>query len=559
MCYDVFMNKEEIKGLLSVDEHVHSANAVSENLLKFLDDFILKSVDDENCITTEVFNIYKKFVTMKQDAPEGMKQELFAAIRNYIKERVSCGAYLDAVFMSRFLLVKSKLTPDCYHQIAEMLVNLSELDLALEFIKYYERFETNKPLRILTLANFYNLQIKDYKTAIKYYEQYLKIDETKSVIYTIVASLYAKEYGEYSLKDQIYYFEKAYKLKPKDRLVLHSLAFGYEKLGDKLMANRFYKELLETEPTATDYYNYGAFLINCGEFELGHKYFTKRFETGDINLKYPVEFNIEKKWDFKSDISDKTLLVHYEQGFGDTFMYCRFVPMLKRIAKKIVFVVQDEVFDLIKSSKFMAGIKVVSSNEDLSSIKYDVNIALLDVPYVLKIRSDKMPYADGYLSVNAKKIKEYAKVHIKQSKNIKVGIACQGDNSANYGGRDINIERFRKLLTIEGFDFYSLSKGVEGFDNITALGNTFNNFTDTACAIKNMDIVISTDNVILNLAGALGVQVYGLFNKYTNFRWYKLKGDNVGWYTSVKPLQAEENNCWSTVLSDVINLLRTHV
>lgn len=549
------MLKEEIKNLLFADEFALDSNKINCNLLRNLDEYILSMSVSESSITPEVFNIYKKFVSMKQEAPEGMKNELFSAMKNYIKERISAGAYLDALFMYRFLIVKSKLSPSSYYDVAEILFNLGQNDLSFEFISLYEQYETNKPLRLLTLANFYNLQVKNYKMAIKYYEQYLRIDETKAVVYTIVASLYAKEYGELSLKDQIYYFEKAYKLKPKDRLVLHSLAFGYEKYGDKVRANRFYQELLENNPTPTDFYNYGAFLISCGEIQLGHKYFTKRFETGDVNLQYPVSFDLDKKWDLKSDISEKILLVHYEQGFGDTFMYCRFVPYLKNLAKKVIFVVQNEVFELLKSSKFLTGIKLVSADEDLSKVKYDVHMALLDAPFVLKIRSDDIPVPEGYLKVSPTRVKEYAKKYIKSTKNIKVGIAYQGDKSANYNGRDIDFTRFNRLFNLEGFDFYSLTKEIVESEKVVSLGDTFNDFTDTACAIKNMDIVVSTDNVILNLAGSLGVKTYGLFNKHANFRWYKLSGDSVGWYDSVKPLQVEENNCWSEVFSELINIL----
>ncbi len=552
------MLKEEIKNLLFADEFALDSNKINFNLLRNLDEYILSMSVSESSITPEVFNIYKKFVSMKQEAPEGMKNELFSAMKNYIKERISAGAYLDALFMYRFLIVKSKLSPSSYYDVAEILFNLGQNDLSFEFISLYEQYETNKPLRLLTLANFYNLQVKNYKMAIKYYEQYLRIDETKAVVYTIVASLYAKEYGELSLKDQIYYFEKAYKLKPKDRLVLHSLAFGYEKYGDKVRANRFYQELLENNPTPTDFYNYGAFLISCGEFQLGHKYFTKRFETGDVNLQYPVSFDLDKKWDLKSDISEKILLVHFEQGFGDTFMYCRFVPYLKNLAKKVIFVVQNEVFELLKSSKFLTGIKLVSADEDLSKVKYDVHMALLDAPFVLKIRSEDIPVPEGYLKVSPTRVKEYAKKYIKSTKNIKVGIAYQGDKSANYNGRDIDFTRFNRLFNLEGFDFYSLTKEIVESEKVVSLGDTFNDFTDTACAIKNMDIVVSTDNVILNLAGSLGVKTYGLFNKHTNFRWYKLSGDNVGWYDSVKPLQVEENNCWSEVFSELINILCEH-
>jgi hypothetical protein len=236
-------------------------------------------------------------------------------------------------------------------------------------------------------------------------------------------------------------------------------------------------------------------------------------------------------------------------------MYCRFVPMLKGLAKNVIFVVQDEVYDLVKSSKIMKGIKVISAKEDLAKVKYDFHMALLDTPYVLKIRPNTIPNVQGYLSVASAKVKAYAKENINPTKKIKVGIAYQGDKSANYNGRDIDFTRFNRLFGLEGFEFYSLTKEVVESEKVVALGDTFGDFTDTACAIKNMDLVISTDNVILNLAGALGVKCYGLFNKHPNFRWYQLKGENVGWYESVKAIQVEENNCWTTVFSELINLL----
>jgi hypothetical protein len=454
----------------------------------------------------------------------------------------------------RFLLVKSKAEALVYHDIAENLAMLEKKELAICFINIYENLEKNIPLKLITLGNFYNLAIKDYKSAIMYYERYLKIDETKPVIYTILASLYAKEYGEISINEQIYYFEKAYKLKPTDRLVLHSLAFDYEKLGDKEKANRFYLELLKVNPTSTDYYNYGGFLIGCGDLLNGHKYLTHRFLTGDVNLKYPIENPKGEKWDFKKDISDKTLLVHYEQGFGDTFMYCRFLPEIKKLAKKVIFVVQDELCDLIKNSdKISDGIFVTSDgNQD-----YDVHMALLDCPCALKTTVDTIPLKDGYLDVEQSVVESFRK-NLKTSKNIKVGLSIHGNRDVNYSGRDIDISKFDKLLALDGFDFYFLNKDVVENSHLISLGNSLNNFSDTAAAIKNMDVVVSTDNVILNLAGALGVKTIGLFNKETNFRWFKLDKENVGWYNSVSAIQAEENNCWNSVIAQCMNVLNSY-
>ena len=112
------------------------------------------------------------------------------------------------------------------------------------------------------------------------------------------------------------------------------------------------------------------------------------------------------------------------------------------------------------------------------------------------------------------------------------------------------------MTGIKGIDIYSLQFGIESkHPEIFDLGLTFKDFTDTAEAIKNMDLVISTDNVILNLAGALGVKTIGLFNKQTNFRWFKLDDDNVGWYKSVKPLQADIQDDWGPVFSELVNIV----
>lgn len=543
------MDREELKEYLYkdtiADEHLGS-------ILPRLDKLILSNSEN---ISEETFGIYKKFQPMKQNAPIGMKNELFRAVRNFIVEKFSKDEKADTLLLSRFLVVKAELVAGDLSILAECVANFEQFDLALDFLKFYEEKESNLPLKLLTLGNFYNLKLKDYKKAIKYYEHYLKIDETKSVIYTILASLYAKAYGDLSL-DQVRYFEKAYKLKPNDRLVLHGLAFGYEKLKNLKMANKFYEKLIQNNPTETDFYNYGAFLISCGEFESGHNYFTHRFSTGDKNLEYPISYAPEKRWNLKSDISDKVLLIHYEQGFGDTFMYCRFVPMMKNLAKQVIFVVQDSLYDLIKNSKIISdGVMVVSECQS-ENLEYDLHMALLDTPFVLKISAQNLPLCEKYLEVEDDKVKMYADKYLNKSNRIKVGICLHGNKNANYKGRDLELSKMQELFNLKDVEFYLLTEDKETeIQNLIPLGETFETFTDTACAVKNMDVVLSTDNVILNLAGSLGVKTLGLFTKYPNFRWFKLSGNDVGWYKSVRPVQIEDFDCNSALVSNLINYI----
>ncbi len=544
------MDRAELKEYLYkdtiADEHLGS-------ILPRLDKLILSNSEN---ISEETFGIYKKFQPMKQNAPIGMKNELFRAVRNFIVEKFSKDEKADTLLLSRFLVVKAELVAGDLSILAECVANFEQFDLALDFLKFYEEKESNLPLKLLTLGNFYNLKLKDYKKAIKYYEHYLKIDETKSVIYTILASLYAKAYGDLSLEDQVRYFEKAYKLKPNDRLVLHGLAFGYEKLKNLKMANKFYEKLIQNNPTETDFYNYGAFLISCGEFESGHKYFTHRFSTGDKNLEYPISYAPEKRWNLKSDISDKVLLIHYEQGFGDTFMYCRFVPMMKNLAKQVIFVVQDSLYDLIKNSKIISdGVMVVSECQS-KNLEYDLHMALLDTPFVLKISAQNLPLCEKYLEVEDDKVKVYADKYLNKSNRIKVGICLHGNKNANYKGRDLELSKMQELFNLKDVEFYLLTEDKETeIQNLIPLSETFETFTDTACAVKNMDVVLSTDNVILNLAGSLGVKTLGLFTKYPNFRWFKLSGNDVGWYKSVRPVQIEDFDCNSALVSNLINYI----
>ena len=145
--------------------------------------------------------------------------------------------------------------------------------------------EQEKLISYLELADKFKAQ-KDYKSAIGCYENFIKIDPTKSVIYNLTADLYNKAYGDDSLEKQIELYENAYKLQPDNRLTLHGLAFSYEKIGNAQKAQEFYRELLHNKPTETDFYNYGAFLIHNGDFVNGHKFFAHRFLTNDQNLKY---------------------------------------------------------------------------------------------------------------------------------------------------------------------------------------------------------------------------------------------------------------------------------
>ena len=100
-------------------------------------------------------------------------------------------------------------------------------------------------------------------------------------------------------------------------------------------------------------------------------------------------------------------------------------------------------------------------------------------------------------------------------------------------------------------DIFGQLKEVPKSCKYTPLAGTFRNWEDTALALKNMDLVITSDNGVMNLAGALGVKTFGVFNSMTEWRWIKTQGDDIAWYKSVKPFQCPSTNDWESAMKKV--------
>ena len=92
--------------------------------------------------------------------------------------------------------------------------------------------------------------------------------------------------------------------------------------------------------------------------------------------------------------------------------------------------------------------------------------------------------------------------------------------------------------------------------NIINLGKYFHDFSDTAAAIENCDLIISTDSAVLNLAGAMGKKTFGLFEQYPELGWYKLDGKDVGWYKSVKPFRIKYGKDFNIEINEITNLIK---
>lgn len=411
--------------------------------------------------------------------------------------------------------------------------------------KYFEKYlsKYNDIDIIQQCGNMYELY--DKNKALDFYFRMAKFNNYKT--YGNISRLLYDIYGFDREKEQIEYMEKAYNLCPTNLTNQMNLFLTYCKfhLIDKALF--IYDKIKDKNIHPLVKFNYGCLKMFQGDLKEGFTYYRYREQVSD-----DIKYDLNKLWQPNISLKDKIVLVHYEQGFGDTFMFIRFINFLKPLCKDIKVVVQNSLLSLFK---YNFDFKIYSEREKLD---YDVYIPMMDLPLVLNINSNNIPFKEGYLKVNERKLLDYRNKYIKNGFNI--GICYNGDKSSEKICRDIPLKMLYPIFELP-VNIYIIQKEdvKDQLKSIpykyTNLGTTLNTWENTAYALKNMDLVISTDNGVMNLSCALGVKTFILFNKYPEHRWFQLKED-CGWY-SAKPFQCVEHNKWEKPVSEILNKIKT--
>ncbi len=477
----------------------------------------------------------------------------------YAKKLSNEKKFIEAIEQYRDLMKFSGFPINVYKNIGLCMKSIGNADLAIKFLKRFEEISPDKEDVYVYLADLTYTDIKDNKKAIEYYEKALIKNRNNFSIYNMLGHLYSTCYQDKFKDKQIEYLTKAYELAPNNRIVVKNLAYVYGKFDEIQKADEFYQKLMYLNPTHSDLHAYGAYLVRHKRFSEGFKFLQHRFQKEDLkNIAFPQIFsNKKKRWNMKLNIQDKHILVHFEQGFGDSIMFVRFLDELKKLCKEVSLVVQRPLIELFKDSKL--GVEIYSEDQ-IPNINFDYYIPMMDLPIVCGTQADTIPKAGGYLKVPKAKINAYKKEYINDNDKIKIGIAYEGSFASKETERDIQLSYLYPLMQIPNVEVYSfqvddLTRQMDKIPqdcNLIRLGKTFKSWEDTACAMNCMDLIVTTDNGVMNLAGALGIKTFGLFNRIVEWRWFKTDGDDVAWYKSIKPFQAATTSEWEPVIENVI-------
>lgn len=312
----------------------------------------------------------------------------------------------------------------------------------------------------------------------------------------------------------------------------YDLGISYSKSGKYALATKYLKKALKKMPENN--------IILWG---LTQNYFTqKKFKEG---YKYYLQHTKEEKiqglkniWDGEEHINS-TLFIYSDLAYGDHLMFIRYIPYLKDKFKNIKVFAFPQLIDLFKNS--FEGIEFVDYFPE-----YDYSVVLSKLPYYLKMDFNHIPNSEGYFKVDKEQ---------KINKKLKIGLCWEAGNAdiRTTIHRTININEFANLFNSD-YEFYSFQVNPSSDDykkyNLIDLGSTFDNFNDTANALKDMDLLISVDTSVANLAGAMGLKTFMLLPYYSDWRWFD-NTEKTEWYDSVRIFKQSEKNSWQSEINKI--------
>ncbi len=257
-------------------------------------------------------------------------------------------------------------------------------------------------------------------------------------------------------------------------------------------------------------------------------------------------------WLGEYPLGRKTILLHAEQGLGDTIQFARYAPLVARSGANVVLEVQPELKTLL------AGLDGVTScharGEALPA--YDVHCPLGSLPLALKTGLSSIPADIPYLRVDEARIAKW-RARIEALHGKRVALAWAGNVShANDRSRSIDLALLAPLFALDGISFLSIQRELRGVDadvlarqtNVTHLGGDLFDMADTAAVAALADLSISVDTSVVHLAGALGRPAWVMLPFAPDWRW-TLTGDSSPWYPQARLFRQPALGDWPSLLA----------
>jgi tetratricopeptide (TPR) repeat protein len=352
------------------------------------------------------------------------------------------------------------------------------------------------------------------------------------------------------LEEARHHCEQACRLRPEAPEAHNNRGLVHRDLGDLPAALACYEQALERDPEhAETRLNRALAWLARGEFARGWPEYEWRWRVH----KTPARSFAAPRWD-GSPLAGRRLLVHTEQGLGDTLQFIRYAALAQERGGRVILEAPRELVALLCDCPHLD--QLVVKGKPLP--EHDVHCPLLSLPGLFQTRPDTIPAAVPYLSAAARRIAKW-KERLKDLRGFKVGIAWQGN--PEFPGdrqRSVPLEHFTPLARVPGLQLVCLQRdagreqvrrlqGSLPLHELPGLDEDGNAFMDTAAVMMLMDLVVTSDTAVAHLAGALGRPVWVALPFAADWRWLVGREDSP-WYPTMRLFRQERPGDWPGVM-----------
>lgn len=356
-------------------------------------------------------------------------------------------------------------------------------------------------------------------------------------------------------------FEQCLRISPRWPPGHVNLATAFKEAGRLGEAIAEYEFAISLDPnSASAHWNLSLALLQAGQYECGFAEYEWRWRREQS----PPRPFPQPAWDGKTDLSGKTLLLHSEQGLGDTVQFGRFAPLVKA-KSNAARVVLECPSPLAQVMTNLAGVdELVCDPTPLPS--FDFHLPLMSAPHVLGTALETIPAQMPYIHVDEARVASFRSVlRPERTSFVKVGVVWQGNPHHQMDRfRSIPLSILAPLTQIPNVRLYSLQQGpgTEQLDDgtgrrlgvIEVLPRHDNpgasEWADTAALLSCMDVIISVDTAPVHLAGALCLPVWVLLAATSDWRWLTTRADSP-WYPTARLFRQRTLGDWRTVIDEV--------
>lgn len=389
-------------------------------------------------------------------------------------------------------------------------------------------------------------------------------------------------------------FDRALQLRPDAFVLLYNKGRALGELGRYLEEIACYERAVRLRPEAADgHVNLGVALRDLHRFDEALRHFRKavtldanhvlaRCNRAQTNLLLGVFEHGWREYEWRlSDgvpadgprlpgtpwlgapsLAGKTILLHGEQGLGDTIQFLRYVPLVVARGATVILRVQSPLVALCAWLADRAGVHTIIA-DDAPLPAFDFHCPLMSLPLAFNTRLDSIPAQTPYLTVDpARRNGWEARWQNSAPRLPRIGIAWSGSTThRNDRNRSLQLKQLEAVLDRKA-SFISLQKEIRPGDVLSLdvlpqlldVSTQLTDFTDTAALIDSLDLVITVDTSVAHLAGALRKPTWVLLPFTPDWRWMLDRADSP-WYPDMRLFRQRQPDDWGDTLDELATAL----